>query len=436
MAVTFSVLIRTGKYLLVASLICAMAGSIIFATWHVTNRFTHAWEREAMREAGARAAERGATYAGKINRHLLAFDKALERMAEEWEKNPDSFASTLWRARVAEYAPLSREMFLTDHNGLIRLASLGEFAGQSAAGLDAFREALEHAAEPPRLHVSKPAINAIMRQWHLDVTRPLRFPDGSFAGVLAMEYRLSEITPIFEAAPTDAGDFVAVFDRRDGQLRAAHVPGGAPATGTDGTALGTISYTLSNNSTLSTICYDVWQNGAPYVPGVPHQVAVSGVNSTGTLAANVIPAAPGTITIRVYSGSTTGGVLLAESRPITIASSGTTTAAAIGAYTVTFQGTMPAALARNVDRFFAFRIKLTASPFTEITTGANGQVEWSTSSASYVAGKSYTGAYEAGTGFRTKMDTGDAALQANTFYPFVQVGGTYTRFGTGSVVVA
>ena len=67
-----------------------------------------------------------------------------------------------------------------------------------------FRDAVEHANDAPKLYLGGRAINPIMRQWHFDAARPLHHPDGSFAGIIDADYRLSAINDVFAAASPPA----------------------------------------------------------------------------------------------------------------------------------------------------------------------------------------------------------------------------------------
>ena len=216
---TFSDSLRTGKYVVAALLTLTLAGALIGFTWFATNRIVAAQERETIERANTIVAGLSATYAEQLNRHVLALDQSLDVMVKEWESDPRRFNLEVWRARATVLAGISRDMFLTDENGTIRQASVPEFIGQSIADLEVFRDAAEHANDKPKLYVGPPGINPIMRQWHLDVARTLHNPDGSFAGIIAADYRLSAITDVFGAASPGPNGFAAFFSLGDGKLR-------------------------------------------------------------------------------------------------------------------------------------------------------------------------------------------------------------------------
>ena len=126
---------------------------------------------------------------------------------------------------------VSRDMFLADENGIIRQSSVPEFIGQSAADLDVFRDAAEHTNDKPALCLGGAAVNPIMRQWHLDAARTLHHPDGSFAGIIDADYRVSAMTDMIASAPPSGDGFAAVIGLSDGKLRATWGSGGGTPDG-------------------------------------------------------------------------------------------------------------------------------------------------------------------------------------------------------------
>ena len=56
-----------------------------------------------------------------------------------------------------------------------------------------------------------------MRQWHLDAARSLHHPDGSFAGIIDADYRVSAITGVFAASAPAGNGFAALIGLTDGK---------------------------------------------------------------------------------------------------------------------------------------------------------------------------------------------------------------------------
>ncbi len=119
---------------------------------------------------------------------------------------------------------LSRDMVLTDENGVIRQSSVNEAINQNASGLDYFRALADQGdrstgAPIDQMYIGPAAIDGIMRQWHMNVARALHYPDGSFAGVLDADYRIAAITDVFSQTDLGAGAFISLAGLDDGKLR-------------------------------------------------------------------------------------------------------------------------------------------------------------------------------------------------------------------------
>ena len=76
----------------------------------------------------------------------------------------------------------------------------------------------------PYLSLGAPTIDGIMRQWHMNVARALRSPDGAFAGVILTDYRIDAISGAFSQARLGASVFLALVGTTDGRLRGAVGP--------------------------------------------------------------------------------------------------------------------------------------------------------------------------------------------------------------------
>ena len=74
------------------------------------------------------------------------------------------------------------------------------------------------------MYIGPAAIDGIMRQWHLNVARSLRHPDGSFAGVIDTDYRIAAITDVFSETRLGDGAFMTLIGLDDGKLRGAVGP--------------------------------------------------------------------------------------------------------------------------------------------------------------------------------------------------------------------
>jgi signal transduction histidine kinase/DNA-binding response OmpR family regulator len=223
--------LRSARALLAASLILGSAAAVIAGTWYAADRTAKEQRLEALQRTNAAVSGLTANYSEQIARQILALDQSLDTMVQEWEGDPRRFNLENARARSKILNGISRDMFLADENGIIRQSSVSDFIGHNASDLEAFRQAAEHANDKPKLWLGGASVNPIMRQWHLDAVRILHHPDGSFAGIIDADYRVSAITDVFGAASPPGNGFAALISLTDGKMRATF---GASGSGTAG----------------------------------------------------------------------------------------------------------------------------------------------------------------------------------------------------------
>jgi DNA-binding response OmpR family regulator/signal transduction histidine kinase len=216
---------RSARARTIALLILGLACVAVGSAWYHTERTAAAQERDAIQRTNAIVTGLAANYAEQINRQILALDQTLDTMVQEWEADPDHFRLETWHARSRVLTGISGEMFLTDENGIVRQSSVGEFVGQNVSDLDIFRTARD--LPPAGGHVrqglllGRASVNPIMREKHLDAVRNLHHPDGSFAGIIDADYRVSAMNDVFAAASPPGNGFAAVISVTDGEVRAA-----------------------------------------------------------------------------------------------------------------------------------------------------------------------------------------------------------------------
>jgi signal transduction histidine kinase/CheY-like chemotaxis protein len=218
--------LRSARTLLFASLTIVMAAAIIGITWRAAEKTIDAQRADALTRTDATVTGLSANYSQQISRQILALDQSLDMMVHEWEADPRRFNLENARERSKVLTGISRDMFLADENGVIRQSTVSDFIGQSVGDLEAFRDAAEHANDAPKLFLGAAGINPIMRQWHLDAARTLHHPDGSFAGIIDADYRVSAINDVFASASPPGNGFAALINMTDGKLRATFGSGG------------------------------------------------------------------------------------------------------------------------------------------------------------------------------------------------------------------
>ena len=194
-------------------------------TWFETRLTIQSQRLDASARVSATITGQAFTFADHVRRQILTIDQMLRIIADARERDPGGFDLETWRARSIVLAGLSRDMLLVDETGVIRQSSVPEAIGQNVGAQDFFRFALESAADQSRpLFVGPATIDQIMRQWHLNVARGLRHPDGSFAGAIVTDYRTTAISDLFNQADLGPGTLITIVGLVDGKLRVAVGP--------------------------------------------------------------------------------------------------------------------------------------------------------------------------------------------------------------------
>jgi signal transduction histidine kinase/FixJ family two-component response regulator/HPt (histidine-containing phosphotransfer) domain-containing protein len=156
----------------------------------------------------------------EINRQFLAVDQTLRILARGWETDPAAFKLEDRRADATVLSGLNRDMILVDENGIIRQASVPEAVGQNVAARDFIVYARKHPTPFDGIFIGGASIDPVMRQWHLNVAIWLHRPDGSFAGAIAADYRVSALLDVFHQAFVGNDGLVGLIGLADGRVRA------------------------------------------------------------------------------------------------------------------------------------------------------------------------------------------------------------------------
>jgi signal transduction histidine kinase len=212
---------KPDKHFASAAVIVIATACLIALTWVGAIQSIRAQRTDTINRANANLANQALSYSEQINRQILGFDQTLKLLVTAWEANPLSFNLEAWRRQTAVLNGISRDMVLTDENGVIRQSSVVEAINQNASALDYFRALSDPSDTGDRLYIGPAAIDGIMRQWHMNIARALHHPDGSFAGVIDADYRIASITDVFSQTQLGADVFLAVVGLDDGKLRGA-----------------------------------------------------------------------------------------------------------------------------------------------------------------------------------------------------------------------
>lgn len=131
---------------------------------------------------------------------------------------------------------ISRDVLLVDERGIVRQSSIADAVGKNVSDRDFFRAALDDPGSRERLFIGAATLDDLVRVWHMNVSRALRYADGSFAGMVVMDYRSSALAEVFSQTNVDENGLVALIGEADGLIRAAVGP---PTVDPEAVQLGT-----------------------------------------------------------------------------------------------------------------------------------------------------------------------------------------------------
>ena len=217
-----------GRALGSTAILAGLAG-LTALTWAVTIGSIEANRIDTSDRVAATVGNQARSFSEQIGRQILALDQTTRILADAWEADPNQFDLLSWRPQMLVASGISRNVLLVDRNGAIRQASIPEAAGHSAAAHSAVRSTIfsnlsRRGPDDNRLFIGPASIDSIQRLWHIDIARPIRNRDGSFAGAIVMDYRISALTDVFNQTNIGPDGLIALVGLTDGLVRAAVGP--------------------------------------------------------------------------------------------------------------------------------------------------------------------------------------------------------------------
>ena len=221
-----------------AALTVAAVIGLIALTWAGTIATIRAQRGDTEARVATMLTTQAQAFSEEINRQFLALDQTIRGMVAAWEADPSRFELEPRRAGTLVLNGLSRDMLMVDERGVVRQSSVPEAVGQNVAARDFFAYSRTHPTPPNGGFTGGATIDPIMRQWHLNVARWLHRADGSFAGAIVADYRVSAILDVFHQANVGVNGMVMLFGPADGRIRANFSPTDAdPNSDISGTAM-------------------------------------------------------------------------------------------------------------------------------------------------------------------------------------------------------
>ncbi len=215
---------KPDKHLIGAFGIILAAIGLIALTWVGTLRAIHAQRQENAARVSATLQNEALALSEQINRQLLALDQTLRMLVAARETNPDKFDLESLRSRAVVLSGISRDMVLTDQKGIVLQSSVNPAINADVSHLDFFADLSRPGAPADTMFIGPATIGTIMRQWHMNVARPLHNPDGSFAGAIDADYRIAAITDVFKQLDLGPGGFATLVGLNDGKMRGTAGP--------------------------------------------------------------------------------------------------------------------------------------------------------------------------------------------------------------------
>lgn len=194
---------------------------LVAATWLGTQNAIRTEQKQARSRLAERVENQADSFRQAIQRQILVFDQTLRLLIGDWQADPAHFDLAAWHRRAVALSGLNDNLLLVDDHGRIVQSTVPEAVGLSVVGEDYFRYALAHGRSQNRAFISAPTADPILREWHLEVVRWARAPDGSFAGLAVADWRVRAIEDLFRTARLGNDSLVELVGLRDGRVRAA-----------------------------------------------------------------------------------------------------------------------------------------------------------------------------------------------------------------------
>ena len=202
----------------------AAAAILIALTWLATFSATRSERADAEARIAANVASQAALFQRQVEVDLLEVDETLRVLAHAWEIDPDHFQLLSWRGNLVLLNEISPDVFIADERGVVRDSTVPDLVGSEVGSLDYFRALAGRIFDDGRMFISSSTMGTLVRQWHLNLARPLHHRDGSFAGVIVAGLRINAIANFYRMANIGTHGMIAVVGLEAGHLRFALGP--------------------------------------------------------------------------------------------------------------------------------------------------------------------------------------------------------------------
>jgi diguanylate cyclase (GGDEF)-like protein len=131
-----------------------------------------------------------------ITRVIEEADGALQTLRQSYMEDPEHFNITDWMGRTRSMTKLTLNYGIADADGFIVQSSHSHLSKPVYVG-DRDHFIFHVASTTDQLYISPPVVGRITGRTTIEFTRPLRKPDGSFAGTVATSLNLDQLEAFF-----------------------------------------------------------------------------------------------------------------------------------------------------------------------------------------------------------------------------------------------
>jgi len=203
-----------------AALVVVPALGLIALTWLGMRSAIHAQNRQVEARIEARVTSQAVNFEQDVRSELLEGDRTLHILTAARQADPQHFELNAWRRRAAVLSDLGYDMLLTDENGVVIESTVPELIGTNVATTDYFRGVRQHGGAQPQIFLGSTVPVASKYHWCMEEARRTQLPDGSFAGIIAVAWRVAAIDRIFRQTDLGPDALIALVGLNDGNLRA------------------------------------------------------------------------------------------------------------------------------------------------------------------------------------------------------------------------
>ena len=202
-------------------IIVAATAALVALTWFGT--FIEAgWQRdEAEAHLEADVTSQATLFEDQVQRDLMELNQTLGVLGHAWEGDPSHFSLLKWRDLLVMTNTFSPDIYIANEHGVVRDDTVPEEVGRNVSDRDFFRDLSERIYDDGKMFVGQSVVGEPVREWHMNLVRPLHHADGSFAGIIGAALRLESIAGFYRMANIGSHGVIAVVGLGQAKLRVA-----------------------------------------------------------------------------------------------------------------------------------------------------------------------------------------------------------------------